>query len=180
MRVITGTARGKRLMTLEGNDVRPTSDKVKEGIFSAIQFDIEGRKVLDLFAGSGQLGIEALSRGAEKAVFVDASSNSLRVVNQNIQSVGFSDRSEVYAGDAVSFLLRSSDTFDIVFIDPPYATDLVEKVLDILPDRLSRCAIIICETDINKELPKSAGEFEIYRKYKYGKTAITIYKRPLE
>lgn len=179
MRIITGKARGRRLITLEGNDVRPTTDRVKEGIFSAIQFDIEGRKVLDLFAGSGQLGLEALSRGAAKAAFVDSSSKSLRVINQNIETCGFSDCSRVYAGDALSFLSRNSDVYDIVFLDPPYDTNLIERVLDILPGHLSKFAVIICETDIKKELPENVGELEIYKRYRYGKTAVTMYKRPI-
>ncbi|MBQ6569789.1 MAG: 16S rRNA (guanine(966)-N(2))-methyltransferase RsmD [Clostridia bacterium] len=181
MRVITGTARGRRLITLEGLDVRPTTDKVKEGIFSAIQFDIDGRKILDLFAGSGQLGIEALSRGAQKCVFVDSSSKALNVINRNLQTTGLADKAEVYASDALGYLSRCRDTFDIVFLDPPYAMaeNIIPKILASLIPLLSRCATIVCETDVNAALPEQAEDFTVYRTYRYGKTAVTTYKRIL-
>ena len=121
MRVITGIARGKRLVTVAGNDiVRPTGDKVKEALFSSIQFDIEGRRILDLFAGSGQLGIEALSRGAQSATFVDINDASLKVVKQNLDSTGLSDKAQVVKSDYATFALRSTQKFDIAFLDPPY------------------------------------------------------------
>ena len=119
MRIITGVAKGKRLVTPEGRDVRPTPERVKEGIFSALQFDIEGRRVLDLFAGSGQLGLEALSRGAESAVFVDASNASVKIVKQNIELTGFGNKAKVFCSDYTSFASACRDTFDIVFLDPP-------------------------------------------------------------
>ena len=108
MRVITGSARGRKLKTLEGTDLRPTTDKVKESMFNILQFCIEGRRVLDLFAGSGQLGIEALSRGAESATFVDASKNAVAVVKQNLQTVGLADNARVVCTDSISFL-RTAD-----------------------------------------------------------------------
>ena len=179
MRVITGSARGRKLITLEGLDVRPTTDKVKEGIFSAIQFDIPGRKVLDLFAGSGQLAIECLSRGAEKAVLVDSSSKALGIINKNLAATGLADRAEVFANDAFSYLTRCRETFDIVFLDPPYNMDVIERILPMLIPLLSRCATIVCETDISATLPEEVEGFKIYRTYKYGKTLVTTYKRVL-
>ena len=124
MRVITGTARGRRLKELQGMETRPTTDKVKESLFSIIQFDIEGRRVLDLFAGTGQLGIEALSRGAAEAVFVDRRPDAVRLVQENLALCGFTDRARVKSGDALTYL-KSGEKFDLIFLDPPYAADLL-------------------------------------------------------
>ena len=119
MRVIAGEARGRRLETREGMDVRPTPERVKEALFNILQFQIEGRRVLDLFAGSGQIGLEALSRGAAEAVFVDASRESLEVVKRNIRSLGMDGKSKTFQMDFSAFLLRRQEPFDIVFLDPP-------------------------------------------------------------
>ena len=124
MRVITGTARGRRLKELQGMETRPTTDKVKESLFSIIQFDIEGRRVLDLFAGTGQLGIEALSRGAAEAVFVDRRPDAVRLVQENLALCAFTDRARVKSGDALAYL-KSGEKFDLIFLDPPYAADLL-------------------------------------------------------
>lgn len=177
MRVITGIARGKNLKTLEGNDVRPTSQKVKEAVFSAIQFDIEGRRVLDLFAGSGQLGIEALSRGAESAVFVDNSNASIKIIKQNIESVGFEDLSKVYTSDYASFTAMSRDTFDIVFLDPPYSKGMLVPALKSVLPLMSDYGIIVCEYPPEVELPQSVGGFEIAKTYRYGKINVSVYRK---
>ena len=121
MRIITGTARGRRLMTLQGDAVRPTPERVKEALFSMLQFQLEGRRVLDLFAGSGQIGLEALSRGAREVVFVDASRESVSVVEKNIQSTGLSRGAKVVPMDSLLFLQRKNEPFDIAFLDPPSA-----------------------------------------------------------
>ena len=126
MRVITGSARGRRLKELTGMETRPTTDKVKESLFSIIQFDIEGRRVLDLFAGTGQLGIEALSRGAASAVFIDRRADAVRLVKDNLELCGLSDRASVRCGDAMSYL-RSGEKFDLIFLDPPYAAGLLPR-----------------------------------------------------
>ena len=118
MRVITGSARGRRLKELEGLETRPTTGKVKEALFSVIQFDIEGRRVLDLFAGTGQLGIEALSRGAECAVFVERRRDALQVIRENLEACGMTDKARVVNGDAMSYL-KSGEKFDLIFLDPP-------------------------------------------------------------
>ena len=120
MRVITGFARGKKLVTLDGNDIRPTTDRVKEGIFSSIQFDLEGASVLDLFAGSGQLGIEALSRGADKAYFVDNSKKSLETVKKNLAITGLENKSKLFNMNGHDFLKITDQKFDFIFLDPPY------------------------------------------------------------
>ncbi|MBO5912980.1 MAG: 16S rRNA (guanine(966)-N(2))-methyltransferase RsmD [Clostridia bacterium] len=181
MRVITGTARGMRLETLEGNDVRPTSEKVKEAIFSAINFDIEGRRILDLFAGSGQLGIEALSRGAEKCVFTDASQGAIEVIKRNVQKTGFLKESVVCRTDYASFLRGTKETFDIAFIDPPYNeglyADAVEKTAKVMSDY----GIIVVEHPADVSLPDDTNGFTVYRTYKYGKLVnVTIYKKNTE
>ena len=157
MRVITGEARGRRLITLEGEDVRPTTEKVKEAIFSAIQFDIQGRRFLDLFAGSGQMGIEALSRGAESATFVDSSRRAVDIVRKNLNSVGFYDRAKVLHTDSLSFLEMNSDMYDIVFLDPPYGTGLLQEVLPKVFENVKKTAVIIVENPENEEIFENYG-----------------------
>lgn len=176
MRVITGTARGRRLKTLPGEDVRPTADKVKEALFSIIQFDIEGRSVLDLFAGSGQLGIEALSRGAQKAVFVDSSKKALAVVGENVRACGFEASSRLVGADSLAFLQSCRERFDIAILDPPYASELLDKALPLTTRVMNKGGTIICESRTEKELPETAGEFTKRRVYRYGKIAITLYR----
>lgn len=176
MRVITGEARGRKLMTLEGVDVRPTTDRVKEAIFSIIQFEIEGRKILDLFAGSGQLGIEALSRGARSATFIDKNKDSVAVVNENLKSTGLDKNALVKNVDSVSFLKTSRDFYDIVFLDPPYGSGVIGEALPLLSDRISQGGVVVCETSAREELPLEIGRFSIYREYKYGKIKITVYR----
>ena len=127
MRVITGSARGRRLKTPETYDIRPTTDNVKEALFNILQFDVEGRRVLDLFAGTGQLGIEALSRGAKSAVFVDADRDAVRIVRENLKLCGLS--AEVRQQDALS-LLRQGGVYDLIFVDPPYDAGLYRPVLE--------------------------------------------------
>lgn len=177
MRVITGSARGKRLLTPDGRDVRPTPDKVKEGLFSAIQFDIEGRRVLDLFAGSGQLSIEALSRGAESAVLVDSSAVSIKAIKANIENCGFEDKARVVQSDYSAFCAMSRDVFDIVFLDPPYAEGLLVPALKAVLPLLSDYAIVVCEHPPEVELPESITDLSIYRTYRYGKVLLTVYRK---
>lgn len=178
MRVITGTARGRRLATLPGTDtVRPTSEKVKEAIFSAIQFDIEGRRVLDLFAGSGQLGIEALSRGAESAVFTDISPASLEVVNKNLAATGLQSKAEVVKSDYSSFLARSKKTFDIAFLDPPYKSGVLLDALGKVAALMSDYGTVFCEHPSESRLPEYVCGFKVSRVYKYGSVSVTMYKK---
>lgn len=178
MRVITGTARGRNLVTVPGNElVRPTPQKVKEAVFSAIQFDIEGRRVLDLFAGCGQMGIEALSRGAESAVFVDASEVSLSTVKQNLEATALSSKAQLIRADYSLFLSRCTDSFDIAFLDPPYNADLLEKALRAIAPVMSGFGIIICEHPTDISLPEEAEGFAVARSYRYGKIAVTVYRK---
>lgn len=176
MRVITGSAKGRKLITLEGEDIRPTSAKVKGAIFNSIQFDIEGRNVLDLFAGAGQLGIEALSRGARKAVFVDLSREAIKVVNDNLEHCRLKDNATVFNGDGLSYLKTTREKFDIVFIDPPYKKQLTLKALSLVLNVLNDGGIIVCETDIHEELPESVGEYTVAKQDTYSKTKLTIYR----
>ena len=180
MRVITGTARGRRLQTLEGEEItRPTSQSTKEAIFSSIQFEIEGKRVLDLFAGCGQLGIEALSRGAVFCTFVENNRQAYKIVEQNIKTCQMEDMSSLVFADAVSFLKRNG-TFDIAFLDPPYNKGLIDECLNLLSAHMSDEGVIICETARNETLPEKAGEFSVSRERNYGKTKLTYYRKDKE
>lgn len=178
MRVITGSARGRKLKTPENYDIRPTTDNVKESIFNIIQFDIEGRQVLDLFAGTGQLGIECLSRGAAGAVFVDKDKDAVRIIKENLKTCGM--RATVMQEDSISFL-NHCGKFDIIFIDPPYDSNLYESALKIinLVDILSEGGIIICEARREKVLPEMTVPYYKRKEYNYGKVKICIYTKEL-
>lgn len=176
MRVITGTARGRKLITLEGDDVRPTTDIVKEALFSIIQFEIEGRKVLDLFGGSGQLAIEALSRGADSAVIVDMSKKAVEVIRKNLEATGFSKKAVVINSDALSFLAARAEKYDIAFLDPPYSVGILEKALEMVSPLMNTGGVIICEAPFKDELPERAGSFTLKKKYRYGKTGLFLYR----
>ncbi len=181
MRVITGTKRGIRLETLEGEAVRPTLEKTKEAVFSAIHFDIEGRRVLDLFAGSGQLGIEALSRGAERAVFIDSSAEALEVVKRNVKKTGLEKQSVICRADAVSFIKATKETFDIAFLDPPYKSTVLQEALASVFFKMSDYGIIVCEHSSDEQMPKWQNGFSISKQYKYGKlVTVTIYRKSTE
>lgn len=178
MRVITGVARGKRLITVAGNDiVRPTGEKVKEALFSSIQFDIEGRRVLDLFAGSGQLGIEALSRGAESCIFVDNNDASLKAVKQNLESTGLVDKAIVQKSDYATFAMRCAQKFDIAFLDPPYQAGILEDAVSKVIPLMSDYGKIFCEHPSELKMPEIIASFAVCKVYKYGKTLITVYKK---
>ena len=153
MRIISGIKRGKKLKEPDNYDIRPTTDMVKESMFNIIQFDIEGRKVLDLFAGTGQLGLECLSRGAREVTFVDQSRESIALVKQNIKGCGFEAR--VVQSDSIAFLERG-EKFDLILIDPPYATNLIDKALQIINsvDILTESGIIMCESGREKPMPE--------------------------
>lgn len=176
MRVITGTARGRRLETLEGNDVRPTPERVKEAVFSAIQFDIEGRHMLDLFAGSGQMGIEALSRGAARVQFCDSSEASLAVLRRNLAATGFAGMADVQKADYASFLATTRQQFDIAFLDPPYHAGILADALVKTAAVMRNTGVILCEHPTDVALPQQAGGFTCKKQYKYGKIAVSLYR----
>lgn len=179
MRVITGSARGRKLKTLEGNDVRPTTDMVKEAVFSVIQFDIDCAVVLDLFSGSGQLGIEALSRGAKYCRFVDKSPASAECTRENLASCGFIKDSAVTVSDSIDFVRNARMTFDIAFLDPPYKSGLTEQALPFLSGKMSDRGIIVCEHEKGLVLPDETGRLKKTKTYRYGKTEVTVYRVPL-
>lgn len=176
MRVISGKLCGKKLEMLKEDAVRPTTDKVKESIFNVIQFDVVGASFMDLFAGSGQIGIEALSRGARAATFVDESRRAIDVVRRNLASTSLLERADVVQKDAISFLRQTRSRFDIAFLDPPYKTGILQKVLDIAPDVMSERGIIICEHPAEEILPANIKRFSVSRSYKYGKIMLTLYR----
>ena len=180
MRVITGTARGTKIETLAGLDVRPTADRVKEALFSILQFELEGRRVLDLFAGSGQLGIEALSRGAAQAVFVDASRESVELVKRNLARTHLEKQARVVSGDAIAFLSGKSEPFDIALLDPPYRKGLLEQALALIPCAMKPTGINVCEHPEDETLPDTVGDFAQLRTYRYGKIRLTTYRIPAD
>lgn len=177
MRVITGSLKGKRLSTLDGLDVRPTPDRVKEGIFSALHFDLDGRRILDLFAGSGQLGIESLSRGAESCVFVDSSKESIKIIKQNIANCHLENKTKVIQSDYSSFCAASKDVFDYVFLDPPYKAGLLMPAVKAVLPLLSDYGAIICEYPPDVKIEDEIGGFYIHRTYRYGKVLVSIYRK---
>ncbi len=179
MRVISGSARGIQLKTPEGMQTRPTTDRVKEALFSIIHFDIPGAKVLDLFGGTGQLGIEALSRGAVSATFVDKGDAACKLMKENLRRTKFEAAGKVVRGDYLEYLSRCREQYDIILLDPPYAEVFLENALKRIAeiDILRSGGIIVAERPLGKELP---WEFEGYtrsRDYKYGQILLTLYRK---
>ena len=183
MRIITGSAKGIKLVTLEGDATRPTSERAKEALFSMIQFDIEGRRVLDLFAGSGQLGLEALSRGAEFCMFTDASADAIGIVRKNIEKTRFADKSRTAITDYRNFLRKSDgrEGFDIIFLDPPYASDCLTDALKRLYETklLHKGCLIVCESEngdmrVFEKEPCLSDMYVSVKSKKYGRVHIEI------
>ena len=185
MRIITGKARGTKLNTLSGEATRPTAERTKEAVFSMLQNEIAGTRVLDLFAGSGQLGLEALSRGAEYAVFNDSSREAAAIIRANVEKTHFTDACEVLSTDWQAALRRlaSREKFDLVFFDPPYAGGFLPKVLAKMLewDLLAEGGIIVCESadegDVfggNEELK---NQFNIRRVARYGAACVTVLEK---
>ncbi len=181
MRIITGRARGIRLDTLTGENTRPTSERAKEAIFSMLQFDIEGRDVLDLYAGSGQMGLEAVSRGAASATFVEKSKDAAAVISRNIAKTKLADSCRLLSSDVSDFIraFKGKKRFDIVFIDPPYALRAVAPTLKALldADMIKETSIIVCESeeaDVFEKSPELRERFEIIKNAKYGVAHITL------
>ena len=179
MRVITGICRGRKLLEPVGKDVRPTTDQVKEALFNIVQFDVEGRKVLDLFAGTGQLGIEALSRGAAECTFIDSARDSIRLVQENLRRCGLTAR--VLQCDALGFL-KTREMFDLIFLDPPYGTGLDAKAMEAVKefDILSKGGIMVCESRPEAVLPEIPAEYGTVRTYRYGKIKLTVVTRSVD
>ena len=179
MRVITGKARGIQLKTPEGMVTRPTSDRVKEAMFSIIQFEVPGADVLDLFGGTGQLGIEALSRGAKSAVFVDAGEPACRLIRENLKKTKLEGQGRVIRSDYLTYLCGSRAQFDIILLDPPYAEVFLENALNKITeiDILRSNGIIVAERPVGKELPWEYPGYQRSKDYKYGNTLLTVYRK---
>lgn len=176
MRVITGTARGRILETLKGDDVRPTTDKVKEAIFSAIQFELEGRHFLDLFAGCGQMGIEALSRGASTATFIDRNKSAIKVIERNLTVTNLKQFAHVHNCDSLNFIKNSQENYDIVFLDPPYNKGILQEIMPIVAQRMKKTGIIICESALNDEILQKYYKFTLDRQKTYGTIRVSVYR----
>jgi 16S rRNA (guanine(966)-N(2))-methyltransferase RsmD len=182
MRVIAGSKRGMKLETLDGLETRPTADRVKEALFNLIQFEIRGAQVLDLFGGSGALGIEALSRGAEHAVFVDQNRASVQMITRNLEKTQFTGQARVIATDWQAGLSRLEDSaFDLVLIDPPYHANLEIEVLERLEllNLLSSEAVVVIEHPAFRVLPEQVYGYTYIKSKQYGKTALTLYRRQI-
>lgn len=179
MRVITGKARGVQLKTPQGMQTRPTADRVKEALFSIINFDLPGARVLDLFGGTGQLGIEALSRDAQSAVFVDAGADACRLIQENLKRTKLDGQGRVVRSDYMEYLNKCRETFDIILLDPPYGEVFLENALKRITeiDILETNGIIVTERPLGKELPWEFSGYTRSRDYKYGKTLLTIYRK---
>ncbi len=179
MRVITGTARGRKLGQLEGLETRPTTDQVKEAVFNIIQFDVEGRRVLDLFAGTGQMGIEALSRGAGHCTFVDQRRDAANLVRSNLKLCRLEAQGRVLQTESLGFLRATRDKYHLIFLDPPYRTELLENALNLIAeiDILTENGIIICESPADKLMPELERPYCKGREYRYGKIKITVYRK---
>ena len=178
MRVITGTARGTNLKAPEGLSTRPTGDKVKQALFNMIQYEIAG-DVLDLFAGSGQLGIEALSRGAKSAVFVDQGRDAIAVIRDNLKRTHLEDKAQVICCDYLSYLTKCKKRFRLIFLDPPYGEKYLENAIKTISeiDILAEGGIIVAERPLGKELSPEYSGLLPSKDYHYGKTVIRIYRK---
>jgi 16S rRNA (guanine(966)-N(2))-methyltransferase RsmD len=179
MRVITGKARGVMLKTPDGMQTRPTADRVKEALFSIIQFDVPGKRVLDLFGGTGQLGIEALSRGAKSAVFVDAGDKACKLIRENLHRCKMDNNAQIIRADYLQYLQTCRDKFGLIFLDPPYAEVFLENALKRITeiDILESGGIIVAERPVGKDLPWDFTGYSRSKDYKYGNTLLTLYRK---
>lgn len=180
MRVVSGSCKGKGLKAVPGNSTRPTTDKVKEAIFNMIGPYFDGGIGLDLFAGSGGLGIEALSRGLDKVIFVDRDVKAIQIIQENIHSCGLDEVVEVYRNDAqraIKAITKRDITLDYIFLDPPYKHQQLVKLLELINEHrlLTPSGAIVCEHSSNIELPDKVGGFVKVKHEKYGIIAVTIY-----
>ena len=177
MRVIAGDKKGRKLIAPDGLSTRPTSDKVKEALFSIIQFDLPDAEFLDLFSGSGQMGIEALSRGAKYAVFVDSGKKACDCIRQNLAATGLLGCGEVNMRNAQDYLISCRRKFDIVFMDPPYQEGLIEPIFEAVTNVTKDFGIIICEIPLGAEITSEVNGFSLKRRYRYGKTELALFRK---
>lgn len=181
MRVISGIRRGAKLITREDEGVRPTTDRVKESMFNLLGMGYSGCLVLDLFSGSGALGIEALSRGAEKVICVDNDPESMAVIKKNYENLRLLPMAEFHLCDSIEFLKKTDKKYDLIFLDPPYNRNLITPVMELLKNRnlLADDGVIVAESDSTDVLPDVPG-FCILKQRKYGRTFVTLYKNEVD
>ncbi|MBQ6496692.1 MAG: 16S rRNA (guanine(966)-N(2))-methyltransferase RsmD [Firmicutes bacterium] len=178
MRVITGKYKGRKLNSPENYAIRPTSDKAKEALFSILTAEIYGARVLDLFAGTGSLGIEALSRGAEYCVFADASRASLNLIKSNLEHCKVEEETRVLAGDYRKVLANLNEPFDIILLDPPYGKGLIPDAIRLISegDLLKEGGVIIAEHRKEEDLPETIGKYQKEKDRRYGIVKLSIYR----
>jgi len=179
MRIISGISKGRKLVTPRDHSLRPTSDRVKESIFNALQGKLEGKVVLDLFAGTGNLGIEALSRGAKKTIFVEKGRLALRLIQRNLNLFGLKDRSEIFPKDAnraIGILKQKGESFDLILMDPPYEKGLIHKTLKTLNSHqiFHKDSILVVEHNRREPLPRTLGGWNLIRQRRIGETVISF------
>ena len=178
MRVIAGSARGTKLTTLPGEEItRPTIDRVKEAMFSAVQFQLPGANVLDLFAGSGQLGIEALSRGARRCLFCDQDAAAAAVVQANCRAAGVFADSKVVRMEASALLAATKERFDLVLLDPPYRHGILQQILPAVARVTQPGGIVLCESELEAQLPDEVEGLVLQKQYKYGTVRVSRYRK---
>lgn len=177
MRVITGIAKKKPLLTINESTLRPTTGRVKEAMFSIIQLNINNANVLDLFSGSFQLGIEALSRGAKCCTFIDSSIKSYKIGIQNLKSTKLEKKAKVLLTDGIKFLKNIKEKYDIVFLDPPYKTNLLEQALEIVSKKLNENGLVICEHLKSLKLKEQYDDIRLQKEYSYGRIKLALYKK---
>lgn len=178
MRIISGERRGHKLFEFSGDDIRPTTDRVKESMFSLIQEHISDALVLDMFCGSGALSFEALSRGADFAVCIDSDKRSVDVIRKNCTALGYGHKCEIINSSCFDYIKRTNKCFDLIFLDPPYNKGLIEKALNaIISEKiLNNGGIIVLESD-NTDFCGSCEGLDIIKQRKYGRSYVTVYKR---
>ncbi len=176
MRIISGIKKGCKLLDFDGDDIRPTTDRVKESVFNLIQDYVSGARVLDVFAGSGALCFEAVSRGAAHGVCIDKSADSAALIKRNREKLGFNELVDVFCTDCKSYIKSTSEVFDIIFMDPPYNKGFIVPVIELIAEKgiLSENGIIVVESDNPDKLPEIKSVCEI-KKRRYGRTDITVF-----
>ena len=182
MRIIAGDAKNKKLKTRKGTDTRPTLGSMKESLFSIIAPYVEGARFLDLFSGSGSISLEALSRGAAKAIMIEKDNEALRYIIENVNTLAYEDRCRAYKNDvfrAIEILARKGEKFDIIFMDPPYKDSVCTRVLKAIQKNgiLADDGLVICEHHLFEDMEDTVGEFKKADERKYGKKCITFYTR---
>lgn len=181
MKVSGGIAKGRKLKVPKAC-LRPTSEKVKEALFNILREKVKGSVFVDLYSGTGGIGLDALSRGAKRVVFVETNPSSVKILKDNISSLGFDDRAEVLSSDAGEFLhktIMKGERFDILFLDPPYHTGEMERIFKVLSkgDILREGGILVAEHFKKKKLPEEAGNLKLLKSYFYGDTVLTLFKK---